>query len=144
MPTPINQKLGVVEDMHLVTAFSYLLYRIYEWQVKSYGEKNNPRLVTILTSSLFLFFNLLTVLLVVKALTGYKPSIYSGYALIGALIISLIIYLSFFYDDRFRAVIDKFASETITERKRRTRWCWVYVIATHAVFLASASLWARP
>ena len=123
--------------MNIVSAYKYLFYRIYVWQLGMFGEKNNPKFVAMLGSSMFVFINLMTLIVCFQIVTGYKIRVEKTHAVIGMLSLFAINYFIFLHNNKSQAIIAEFASESEIQRQRRTIWCWVYVIATHIAFFGS-------
>ena len=68
--------------MNLFSAYKYLFYRTYVWQLEMFGEENNPKLVGIIANSFCIAFNLLTLVVCFQILTGYKVQIEKIHAII--------------------------------------------------------------
>lgn len=102
-----------------------------------FGEGENPKFVGILANTMCIGFNALTLLVWFQILTGYLIKVENVYVIAGCLTLLLLNCLIFFYNNKADAIIAEFASESRIERKRRTIWCWIYVIATFAFFLGS-------
>jgi len=126
--------------MSLAGAHQYLFYRTYLWQLNTFGQKNNPRLVALLSNSLFVYFNLLTVVVCFQLATGYRLKIEKTFAIVGLLLITSINYFILSYDNKLSTIISKFADEDEIQKRRGTIWCWVYVIGTHVLFFGAALL----
>lgn len=126
--------------MSIFEAYQYLFYRIYVWQLSMFGEQNDPKFVGMICNSMFLGVNLLTLVVIFKIITSYKFRIEEGYAVIGMLLLYIINYFLLLYDNKSKAIIAKFSKESEIQRKRRTIWCWVYVIATHLLFFVSVMI----
>ncbi len=123
-----------------MTVFSgdiYLFYRIYDLQLAMFGEKNSPRFVALLGNSIFIFINLMTLIVCFQIITDYKIRIESTTAVIGILAIFAVNYFALLHNQKSKAIIAEFSSETTVQRKKRTLWCWVYIILTHISFFGS-------
>jgi hypothetical protein len=120
-----------------LNGYKYLLYRIYQWQLAWFGKKENPKFVAILGGAIFIYFNILTIIVVFEIVTRnkiYIPNIYVVAFLI--FLISLNSYI-FLHLDKFDTLIEGFSKESESNRKKNTIICWAYVIFTHAVFFIS-------
>lgn len=124
--------------MHILSGYKYLFYRIYRWQLREFGERNNPKLVAIFTNSLFVFFNILTILMIFQIANGHLIRLEKEYWIATGFLIVAVNYFTFFQGGRFDRIISEFADETEEERKRGTIWCWTYIVATHVVFFGIA------
>lgn len=123
--------------MNIVRAYKYLFYRIFVWQLGMFGEENNPRFVAMLGNSIFVFINLMTLVVCFQIIMDYEIRVEKIHAIFGMLILFAINYFVFLYNNKSQAIIAEFTSENEVQRKRRTMWCWVYLIVTHISFLGS-------
>lgn len=123
--------------MNIFNGYKYLLYRIYQWQLAWFGEKENPKFVAILGCSMFIYFNIQTVRVVFEIITGIK--IYTENIYVVAFLIFLFLLNSyiFLHLDKFDILIEEFSKESELSRKKNTVLCWAYIIFTHAVFFIS-------
>ena len=122
--------------MNIFTAYKYFFYRTYKWQI-NLGDKNIPQFTAILVNSMHLFLNLLTVIIWLRGLTGYKIQIENLYAIIGTSVILLINYFIFLYNNKYERIIAEFNSETELQRSRRRLLCLGYEIGTFLSFFGS-------
>lgn len=123
--------------MSILNGYKYLLYRIYQWQLALFGEKENPKFVAILGCSIFLYFNILTIIAVFEIITGSKVYIENMYVVVFMIfLISLNSYI-FLHLDKFDTLIKEFSKESELSRKKNTILCWAYIIFTHAAFFIS-------
>lgn len=123
--------------MNPFKAYKYLFYRTYIWQRGMFGDQNVPEFTAILANSLCIGFHLITLVICFQIITGYRLRVEKFHAVIGCLILIAINYFIFLYNDRLKAIISEFASETVGERKRRTWICWAYVLLSYLSFLGS-------
>ncbi len=120
--------------MSLFRAYKYFFYRTYVWQLEMFGEQNNPKFVAICANSMMIGFHILSILLLFQIVTGVELHIGKVFAAIGALLLLLINYFILLYSKRSDPIIAEFSSESSEDQKRRSIWCWVYVISTFVVF----------
>ena len=86
--------------MSLVKAYTYLFYRNYMWELRAFGKRNNPKLVSTLWTSFCVYLNLLTVVEAYEIIEGHALHIEKPCAIGLALTILLIHYVtSFAMDD---------------------------------------------
>lgn len=134
---PISKVSKEQEKMNIVSAYKYLFYRIYVWQLGMFGEENNPKFVATLGNSIFIFINLMTLVVCFQIVTGYKIRVEKIHAVIGSIILFAINYFILLHNNKSQAIIAEFTSENEVQRKKRVMWCWVYVIVTHLSFFLS-------
>ena len=118
----------------MFSAYKYLLYRIYQWQLAWFGEKQNPKFVAILGCSIFIYFNILTVIVIFEIIAGSKIYIENIYVVIFLIFLFSLNSYYFLHLDKFDNLIEEFSKETKLQRRRNTFWCFVYVIFTHLIF----------
>lgn len=125
--------------MSATDSYMYLYHRIYLWQLKAFGEANNPKLVALLACSLFSFFNILTLVVAYQILVGFTIRIGGSYWMLFFGVVAIINYCFLSQKDRVSNIRELIRTETELQRKHRTRGCWIYVIITHALFFTTAS-----
>lgn len=123
--------------MKIINAYKYLLYRIFDWQLANFGENQNPKFVAIIGCSLFICFNILTLMVWLQFLTGYKIYIQELFSIIALSLLVLLNVYIFIIRNEFEAIILKFSKEVQTQRKKNTIWCFAYVLSTHTIFFLS-------
>lgn len=124
--------------------YKYLIYRIYDWQKSLFGEKENPRFTAVLVVSSFLTVNLVTVDLILAFLTGRRTITTAFQVLVPSFVLASINSYYFLHMGKFESLIEIFANESEASRRRNTRFCWAYIIVTHALALVLASFWSGP
>ena len=122
--------------MNIPSAYKYFFYRNYEQQIRMFGNVV-PKLSSFFTSTLLLFFNLLTLLAWFQIISGYKFRIELPYAIVGSLGLLLLNYFFLIYSNKSDVIIDEFESETEIQRKKRAVWCWIYELGSFAAFFSS-------
>ena len=123
--------------MNLFKAYKYLFYRTFVWQREMFGDENVPGFVAISANSLCIFVNLITLVICLEIVTGYRLRIEKIYSCIGIVLLLLINYFILLHKNKFGVIIEEFDSENKIQRKTGTILCWVYVIVTYSIFLAS-------
>ena len=118
-------------------AYKYLLYRVYAWQVASFGQKENPRFVAIACCSLFLFVNIQTIRTLFEIFSGYRIQTQNIHAVIGIIFLTLLNSYIFLYRNDFEELVKEFSKETESQRKKNTIWCLAYVVFSHIIFFLS-------
>ena len=124
--------------MSIAKAYKYLFFRIYHWHLVRYGERNDPKLVGIIITSLLLLMNLLTLAIFYQIGVGYRLQISKAYLVIGYFVMLFVSYIVLYRD--FASISSEFSTEEETSEKRRTRWCWAYIVSTQVLFFGSAFL----
>lgn len=125
-----------------LNGYKYLICRIYEWQKSLFGEKENPRFTAILVVSSFLTLNLVTVDLVLAFATGRRMITTAVQVLVPSFVLVAMNSYYFLYLGKFENLIETCTKESDASRRRNTRFCWAYIILTHALALVLASVWS--
>lgn len=126
--------------MGLRRTCEYFFYRSYGFHTWMSGKKDQPAFTAVLSTAVVVYFNALIMFLVVEALVGKRIHIGSQWAVVGFALIAIANYFLFVYGGALERIVENFSTETADQRKRRGVWCWIYVIVTYVVFLASAPL----
>ena len=120
--------------MKVLSAYKYLLYRIYDWQLSWFGEKNNPKIVAIVGCSLFIYINTMTAIVIFQLISGIKVYIQTKYTVVFMVLLILLNSYIFIHLDKFETLIQKFSKESDSVRKRNKYLCFAYVIFTYLSF----------
>lgn len=119
-------------------AYKYLFYRIYSWNLKTWGEGDVPEYTAILVISLFIGFNLLSLFTFMNLMAGYEiikiSEIPKFYIIIKYLILIFVNYFILVKGGKYMEIAKEFKKENEEERRIRTKLMWSYIIGTHAGF----------
>ncbi len=122
----------------MYSAYKYLFYRIYSWNLKTWGKEDIPQYNTIIWISVMIMANLLSILIIIEIIVGYEiikvSSIPKIFMIIEYVIIFIFNYFLLVYNDKYLLIAKNFKSENKEKRRRRTKWMWSYIIGTHAGF----------
>ena len=124
----------------LAFGYRYIFVRTYRWQLQQFGPSNAPEFVGASSVAWLIFFNLLTLITLIRLLTGFDllfidHTIWVCMSLgLGLHAIALYIYTR---DDRYYAIAKEFERETELERKARGFYIWGYTLLSITLLVAS-------
>lgn len=126
---------------NIYQTYTYLFFKIYQWNKRTIPKSEQPLLNSILVISILFFLNLVTISLIVELISGIKIldfDLILDWCI--SIIVSLIIifnFLFFRYRDRYKNIIIYF-----TERKKSNeilksedKKLLAYIIITFASFM---------
>ena len=124
--------------------YKYLYYRIYNWQLKLWGESEGPEFTALLGVSFLLFLNIYGVLLLIDYLTGFSII---RFLQIGSLKISLGIlliigfnYLLFIRGNNFEAIARDFKGEDESQSRVKLIFIFLYIFLSFFMIISIAKL----
>lgn len=124
--------------MSLTYAYRNLVYRLYRWQLTVFGNKSEPKLAVLFTSSILICINCGTLIIIFQIVLGHRIQIDKIYAIAFSFAVALVNYVSFFYGEKFPAIIEEFSSENDASKRRGMLWCGMYVTITLLSFFLFA------
>ncbi len=120
-------------------AYKYLFYRIYSWNLKTWGEGDVPEYTAILVISLFMGFNLLSIFTFINLMAGYEifkiSEIPKSYIIIKYLILIFVNYFILVKGGKYIQIAKEFKKENKEARRIRTKLMWSYIIFTHLLLI---------
>lgn len=101
--------------MHnIVDGYYYLFFRLWRWHRRYFGESDLPHLNAVLHLGMLLLLNLMTLALLIKWATSYNVVSWNRTeAIIAAILVGLIQYGLFFYQKRYKKLIERFQGENV-------------------------------
>ena len=125
-------------------AYKYVYYRIYDWNLRTWGQKDRPHDNAVLGVAMLTLFNLFSVFAILQILTdidflsiGSLPVEYLAIFVIAHMSLH---YLLLFYKKRYKQIIAEFSQESKEDYKRGTVWVLVYIIGSPLLLIASVLL----
>jgi len=126
----------------------YLFFRIWDWKQNDRRERQ-PLLVAWISVTVLICWNILGLIKVSEQLleaewfSGLGRARLSQYLLIAYLLVFWVVRAIFIGQHQYKSFVREFSSETRTQRSRRTVYIWIYIVATVALPIAMAVIWAR-
>lgn len=128
--------------MSLFRAYKYFYYRIYSWNLRTWGESDAPHFNALLGISFLIYLNFYAVLLAIDFFTGKSVieilnvgKVKLGLGMIGIIIINSFIFLR---NNQYLLIAKQFVEESKTQKKRRFFLCLAYAFFSFALPIAIA------
>lgn len=129
----------------MIRIYRYLFYRLYSWDLKTWGKINNiPHFKAMLWISLLMFENVivfgLLIELIFRLLGKNYFSVFDGVVVdIEILIcygsIVLVNYLWFLKNNNYLGIAKKYKSENNSLRKKKTIYAWLFIFVSFLLFI---------
>ena len=118
----------------LLRAYKYLYYRIYAWNLRTWGESDMPQFNALFAVSFLIFMNLISCLVAIEVCSGRHVTL-SGLATIATgLTIITIGYCLVVHNRKYQKMAKEFSSETPAQRRRRLIGVVIYVTLSFVTF----------
>lgn len=121
--------------------YRYLYYRLYSWNLKTWGEKDIPLWNALFGVSFMMFLNLglLGLLLQLLGVNIFLRNELPKKELV-IIMISLFVlnYFLFVHKGNYRSIVKELKKEPPEKRRANTILIWLYVILSFALFVLSA------
>jgi hypothetical protein len=123
--------------------YKYFFYRLYVWNVSAFGKDDLPVLNALLEISLIVYVNLISIDLVVEALTGFVAINFMNVSKLLIVLIALIIlavnYFVLAYNGKLNRLMEKYGNENDAQREKGNVYLGVYIgISILILFLTLA------
>jgi hypothetical protein len=116
-------------------AFTYLYYRIYAWNLRTWGESDIPQFNALFGVSFLVFLNILSVLTAIDVSVGrHVVSLPRPVEMGLALCPMAAGYFVLVHKGKYRQIAKRFADETPVQSKRRFLICLAYAALTFVIF----------
>jgi hypothetical protein len=125
----------------MIRLYKYLFYRLYSWNLKTWGESDLPQWNALFGVSFMMFLNLCLVGLLLQAfgmnifLRDELPKKELIIIMVGLFILN---YFLFIYKSKYLIIANDLKKETNQKRKTNTYVIWLYVIVSFLFFIFSA------
>ena len=119
-----------LESFSFMEKYQYVYYRIYKWNLRTWGKSDVPEFNAVLGMSAAVFFNIFTIIILYNFVSGKYISldwIEPSFVLIFAFSLVSLNYLMFMYKKRYELLEEKFGNE-LKAKKRRNGWIVVIYI----------------
>jgi hypothetical protein len=125
----------------MIWLYRYLYYRLYSWNLKTWGEKDLPQWNALFGVSFMMFLNLglfgllLQFLGVNIFLRDELPKNEIVIIMLGFFVLN---YFLFIYKDYYKSIENEFKKEPHRKRNVNTILIWLYTILSFAFFILCA------
>ena len=124
--------------------FRYFFYRVYTWQLDSYGQASSPSTAAQSAVLTLLWFNLFTVISIIEMFIGRYINPFVG---LSRPLLCILLVGHYFVIDRYisrnnvcKKVTKEFKSETPKERLQGTIFIWSYTIGSIIAVIISVCI----
>ena len=122
-------------------AYRYVYYCIYSWNLKQWGKSDIPEFNAMVGIAMLTCVNLLSVPIVIEAMTGYEifafPKLCKSILVLGALSFLSFHYFVLYHNGKYKKIIKEFGSESKVQHKRNTFWVGLYIFGSVGVLLGA-------
>ncbi|MDD4150610.1 MAG: hypothetical protein PHE33_11355 [Bacteroidales bacterium] len=112
--------------------FEYLFYRLYTWNLKKWGENDNPQLNAILGVSFIMFLNICSIIYLLDLVFDMKlvsrVEIPIFVTISASTILLMLNYFRFLWKSKFKVIVRKYKNEDCKLRRRKLLFLWLYVL----------------
>lgn len=116
-------------------AFTYLYYRIYAWNLRTWGESDLPQFNALFGLSFLVFLNIMSVFTAIDVFFGRHVVPLTRPVVVGlALCLLATGYFLLVHNGKYRQIAKAFTDETPIQRKRRLLPCVAYVALSFVAF----------
>jgi len=125
-------------------AIKYLYYRIYDWNLRAWGESDMPQYNAIIGVSFLMFLNIIGIFIAIEALTGNQYFLFlpkgEYYAAATCLLLLLFNYFLLVRNGKYLTITEEFKKENSLQKRKGLVFVWLYVIGSFAIPLLLAWL----
>jgi hypothetical protein len=117
----------------MLKLYKYLYYRLYSWNLKTWGKNDLPEWKALTGVSAMMFFNLLLIynlLELFEIRLFARDKISNKITIIVLLILLGFNYFRFLYKKKYELLKKEFASENEGKRSRNLIYLWIYTALT--------------
>jgi pimeloyl-ACP methyl ester carboxylesterase len=116
-------------------AFTYLYYRIYAWNLRTWGDSDVPQFNALFGVSALILLNMMSVFTAIDVCVGRHVVPLTRPVVIGLGLGFLATgYFLLVHNGKYRRIAKGFSNETPTQRKRRFLACVVYAALSFVSF----------
>lgn len=110
--------------------YQYLYYRLYWWNLKTWGESDMPQYNALLGVTFLVYLNLFALIVFFGEMIGANVvnSIGNIYIAIVGVIGCTMNYFLFLYQKQYLQIAEKFSGESVKERRMKALLLWCYVV----------------
>ena len=120
----------------MIEFLKYLHYRLYSWNLKTWGAKDGPAWNAFLGVSFLVLLNLSIPLFMLQSLTDtvvFVNDTPKAIIIAVALAVEACCFFLFNYKKKYLNVAKKYENETNQTKRIKILYCWLYVVLSFAV-----------
>ena len=119
--------------------YRYVYYRLYSWNLITWGESDLPHVNALLGMAFLLFLHFFSIAVILEMI-GFIILQEDGvsYVLIMGAISLVINYMAFIPSQKYRTLLNEFERESAEDRRRNLWWAWLYVLGSFGLVIIPA------
>src|SRR5712692_10392651 len=126
------------------TAYKYLYYRIYAWNLRMWGESDLPQFNALFGVSALILMNIITLVTAFEVFTGQRLSLSRAGVIGGGLALIAIGYFLLVHGGKYRKIAKEFDKETQSQRSKTGVRPAIFAISGFIVQVAARALHYKP
>lgn len=120
--------------MQTLKPFEYLFYRIYDWNLKTWGKADVPQFNALFAVSFLLLANIYVIIDLVRLIINVDfPFRFEHAAIPAAISYTVLVVINFFllvHNHKYEKIADQFRCESEVSRRINLACCLLYVVLT--------------
>jgi len=128
--------------MAMIEIYKYLYYRLYTWNLRSWGESELPQFNALFGVSFMVYMNV-GIIAIVLELIGFKIFIDDTPKLLIVTLGTLILVVNYFWlvhNRKYKKIENKYKNEPKERRLKKTILLWLYFLFSFLIFIFMAIL----
>ncbi len=121
--------------------YRYLYYRLYSWNLRTWGEEDLPQWNALFGVSFMMYLNLMFLLLSLRVLDInllWGEEIPKVEIIITGLVLLIFNYLQFIKHRKYETIGKEFKDETQGQRLKKALLLWLYVLTSFGLIIMGA------
>lgn len=125
--------------------FKYLYYRLYTWNLKTWGENDGPQWNAAIGVSFMMILNIgiLAAIIDIIGIDIIKKKVPKIELIILTLSVFLINYFYLVHKGKYKKIASEFKDESKSQRLRMTFVLWLYLFFSFGILIALAEIQRR-
>jgi len=120
-------------------AIKYLYYRIYDWNLRAWGESDLPQYNAIIGISFLIYLNIVSIFIAIETLTGKQYLLFApntDYYIAATFLILLVFnYFLLVRNRKYLKIAEEFKGENSIQKRKGLFFIWLYVIGSFAMLI---------
>jgi hypothetical protein len=125
-------------------AIKYLYYRIYDWNLRAWGESDMPQYNAIIGVSFLIYLNIISLFIAIETLTGNQYFLFlpngEYYAAATCLLLLLVNYILLVRNGKYLKIAEEFKKENPSQKRKGLVFVWLYVTGSFVILILLAWL----
>jgi hypothetical protein len=125
----------------MIKLYKYFYYRLYSWNMKSWGKNDFPHINALFGVSFMMFLNLLALVEFFRILFDldiFMDKIHNAKIIIISIILLIINYFWLVYNGKYKLLLKIYQDETRQKRNFNAIRLWIYTLISFIVLIVLA------